>query len=97
VVVSRDPESFVIDVGYRDPTDDDPAPERERPSPDDAVLDPLPVASTPIRELTRAQLERELAFGNGIRQVLARDELSRRAGDGYQPPLFGPLTARSPR
>lgn len=85
----RDSESFFIDVGYRDPTDDnEPRPECVRPDADDLVLDPIP-------ELDRQQLERELAFGNGIRQVLARDELQRRAEGGYQPPLFSPLTGRA--
>jgi hypothetical protein len=87
----------VVDVGYRDPMDE---PDVDRddtaaPGPDDLTQDqPAPPLLTPIGELSPAQLERELAFGNGIRQVLARDELERRAS-GYQPALFGPLVARS--
>ena len=94
--MNGDPEHFFIDVGYRDPTDDDfPPPERDLPSADDVELDPpgrLPAPA--IAELGREQLERELAFGAGVRQVLVRDELLRRAGDGYQPSLFAPYVAR---
>lgn len=84
-------ERLVVDVG--DQVDaivyDDVPPEIDvpRPAAGDEILDPL----LPMGELDRAQLERELAFGAGVRQVLARDELERRSGDGHQPSLFGPL------
>lgn len=55
---------------------------------------------TPVAELRNDQLERELAFGHGVRQVLARDELERRAGAGYQPSLLSPaerLAQTAPR
>jgi hypothetical protein len=41
-----------------------------------------------IGELGPGELEQLLAFGSGIEQVLARDELERRAGAGYQPSLL---------
>ncbi len=84
--------SELIDAGYRDPWDerddipDDP-PTREE-------YDPT------IRELGSEQLKRLLELGAGLDQVLARDELQRRAGAGYQPSLLGPAeqlaTRRSP-
>ncbi len=81
-------ERFVVDVGDKVDAialeDDPPEIDVPRPGAGDEILDP-------IGELDRGQLERELAFGSGIRQVLARDELERRAGDGHQPSLFGPL------
>ncbi len=81
-------ERFVVDVGDQVDAivheDEPPEIDVPRPGPGDEILDP-------IGELDREQLERELAFGSGVRQVLARDELERRSGDGHQPSLFGPL------
>lgn len=89
--VIEDPESFFIDVGYRDPLDDnEPRPERDLPSAEELAVDP----AVPMRELGRTQLERELVFGSGVRQVIASDELLRRAGDGYQPSLLEPHEGR---
>lgn len=81
-----------IDVGYRDPWDpcDDAIPDPP-PSPDEYrdVRDRhVPAARPPIGELGQADLEQLLAFGAGVEQVLARDELGRRAGAGYQPSLL---------
>lgn len=45
----------------------------------------------PVAERGRDELEQMLAFGSGIEQVLARDELQRRAGAGYQPSLLSPV------
>lgn len=73
--------SELIDVGYRDPWDEREPEPAERPSPAEYTDD--------FRALPRAELEQLLAFGAGAEQVLARAELGRRAGTGYQPSLLG--------
>lgn len=78
----------LVDVGYHDPweqRDDvaDAPPSREEYDPDVA-------APAHARPRTRDELEQLLTFGSGIEQVLARQELERRAGAGYQPSLLGP-------
>lgn len=92
--------SELVDVGYVDPGD-----ERDDiadPSPSAAELsdDPIAARGPSIAELGRDQLKRLLEFGSGIDQVLARQELERRAGAGYQPSLLSPaqrLAQTAPR
>lgn len=84
----------LVDVGYRDPCDDrddvrEPPPARAEYD-DEPQRHPVTVAARApaIGELSRDELEQLLAFGAGVEQVLARTELERRAGAGYQPSLL---------
>lgn len=79
--------SDLVDVGYRDPCEEPDVVRDDRPTPEEYADDDRPR----IAELGSDQLERLLAFGTGIDQVLARDELERRGGAGYQPSLLGPI------
>jgi hypothetical protein len=76
----------LVDVGYRDPWEEPDIVREPAPGPEEYADGDRPR----IVELGSDQLERLLAFGTGMDQVLARRELERRAGAGYQPSLLGP-------
>lgn len=91
--------SELVDVDYRDPWD--PRDERPDPPPSRAEYEHDSVApAARERPRRRDELEQLLAFGSGVEQVLARQELERRAGAGYQASLLGPaerLAETAPR
>lgn len=92
--------SELIDVGYHDPLDERDDTPDPPPSPDEYQNAPARAPRPAIGERGRDELEQLLAFGSGVEQVLARDELQRRLGAGYQPSLLGPterLAQTAPR
>jgi hypothetical protein len=86
--MSGDPEHFYVGPGYRDPLEDrdvvDVVDDVDGPTQLDRYDD------APVGQRASAALQRELTFGAGVDQLLAREELERRAGDGYQASLLGP-------